>query len=642
MDDVHLRRRLTAILLADVVGYSRLMSTDEEGTHLRLADYVKILIDPAVAKHRGHLIRSMGDGMLVEFDSALDAVRCAIEIQRGLTAHERAVDAERQIQLRIGINTGDVIVDERDIYGNSINIAARLEGLAEPGQIYVTRGVRDQLLGYPNLSFEDKGERRVKNIDRPIRVYRVEYDPESRPKSAPQKLAAQARRFFRTSLPRKSRSTSLIGAAVLAGLAILSLVAPPTWFKNTPLPPRNSIVVMPFNNFTGDSQQGYVADALTDDVTTDLARLKGIFVIARGTAFTFKGRSVDAREVGKECGVRYLLEGSIIRSGTRVETNVQLIDAQSGGHVWADRFESDITELFALQAAVTGRIAASLDIQLAKAEGERAMQQTAVDPDAVDLRLQAMALYISGITPEHTLEARRLLERSVQLDPNSAESWAWLSEIVMTEYLHHWNKVGKEDLKEADEAVGKAVTIDPNIAQAYYAQGLLRRAQGQHNGALESFSRALELNPNLPSALAEKGNELILLGRPAEAPPLVEQAIRLSPRDPSLGGFYWIIGRAHFFAGDYGDAVPWLRKAVALRPNDWFNQLYLVSAYALDHQQDEAKKVLQEFNNNSQFAGYTLERVNASEKTNPDDDPVVVAARQKFREGLQIAGMAAQ
>jgi tetratricopeptide (TPR) repeat protein len=230
----------------------------------------------------------------------------------------------------------------------------------------------------------------------------------------------------------------------------------------------------------------------------------------------------------------------------------------------------------------------------------------------------------------------------VQLDPNSAESWAWLSEIVMTEYLHHWNKVGKEDLKEADEAVGKAVTIDPNIAQAYYAQGLLRRAQGQHNGALESFSRALELNPNLPSALAEKGNELILLGRPAEAPPLVEQAIRLSPRDPSLGGFYWIIGRAHFFAGDYGDAVPWLRKAVALRPNDWFNQLYLVSAYALDHQQGEAKKVLQEFNNNSRFAGYTLERVNASEKTNPDDDPVVVAARQKFREGLQIAGMPAR
>jgi adenylate cyclase len=331
----------------------------------------------------------------------------------------------------------------------------------------------------------------------------------------------------------------------------------------------------------------------------------------------------------------------VLSSGTKVETNVQLIDAQTGGHVWADRFESDITDLFALQAAVTGRIAASLDIQLAKAEGERAIQQTAADPDAVDLRLQAMALYISGITPEHTLAARRLLEKSVHLDPNSADSWAWLAEIVMTEYLHHWNKVGKEDLKEAEEAVGKAVAIDPNIDQAYYAEGLLRRAKGQHNGALEAFSRALELNPNLPSALAEKGNELTLLGRPEEAPPLVEQAIRLSPRDPSLGGFYWIIGRARFFIGDYRDAIAWLRRAVALRPNDWFNQLYLVNAYALDHQQGEAKSVLQEFINNAQFAGYTLERV-AAIKTNPDDNPVVVAARQKFREGLQIAGMAAR
>jgi adenylate cyclase len=640
MDDVHLRRRLTAVLLADVVGYSRLMSADEEGTHLRLTRYTQDLIDPAVSKHHGRLIRSMGDGMLVEFDSALDAVRCGIEIQRGLAEHEPG-DAERRIQLRIGINTGDVIVDERDIYGHSINIAARLEGLAEPGQIYVTRGVRDQLSGHPELRFEARGERRVKNIDRPIRVYRVDYDPEPGPKTAVQKLAAFARGLLGRGFPLAPRSTSLIGAALLAALAFLGLAAPPAWFKSAPLPPRNSIVVMPFNNFSPDSQQGYVADALTDDVTTDLARLKGTFVIARGTAFTFKGKTVDAREVGRECNVRYLLEGSIIRSGSQIETNVQLIDAQTGGHIWADRFESTISDIFQLQAAVTGRIAASLDIQLTKAEGERAMQQTTADPDAVDLRLQAMALYISGITPEHMYAARRLLEHSVQLDPHSAESWAWLAEVIITEYLHHW-KVGKEDLEAAEQAVNKAVALDPNIAQAYYAEGLLRRAKGQHNGALEAFSRALELNPNLPRALAEKGNELILLGRPADAPPLVEEAIRLSPRDPSLGGFYWIVGRANFFASDYPDAITWLRRAVALRPNDWFNQLYLVSAYALNRQSDEAKRVLQEFNSNPQFAGYTIERVNASEKTNPDDNPVVVTARQKLREGLQLAGMPAR
>jgi adenylate cyclase len=642
MGEIHLRRRLSAVLLADVVGYSRLMSTDEEGTHLRLADRVKILIEPAVTQHRGRPVRSMGDGMLVEFDSALDAVRCALDIQRGL-AEPQTGETDRRIQLRIGINTGDVIVDERDIYGNSINIAARLEGLAEPGQIYVTRGVRDLLLGYPDLRFEDKGERRVKNIDGPIRVFRVDHDRETRPPSASRGLGDLGRRLWRAAFPLKPRSISVLGGLLLAALAvILGVTDPAGWFENSPLPPRASIVVMPFNNFSADSGQGYVADAITDDVTTDLARLKGVFVIARSTAFTFKGRAMDAREVGKVCGVRYLLEGSIVRVGHKIETNVQLIDTQTGGHIWADRFENNITDLFQLQDAVTGRIAASLDIQLTKAEGERAARQAEGDPNAVDLRLQAMALYISGITPVHTREARRLLEQSVRLDPNSAESWAWLAEIVMTEYLHHWNRVSKEDLKVADDAIGRAVAIDPNIAQAYYAEGLLRRAQGQHNAALDAFSRALEFNPNLPRALAEKGNELILLGRPAEAPPLVEEAIRLSPRDPSLGGFYWIIGRAHFVAGDYSGAIPWLRRAVALRPNDWFNQLYLVSAYALDQQQNEAERVLQEFNSNPQFAGYTLARVNTSEKTNPDDNAVIIAARQKLRDGLQIAGMPAR
>jgi adenylate cyclase len=638
MDDVHLRRRLTAVLLADVVGYSRLMSADEQGTHRRLAGYVKDLIEPAVVRYRGRPVRSMGDGMLVEFDSALDAVQCAVDIQHGLAACQSG-QTDRPIQLRIGINTGDVIVDERDIYGNSINIAARLEALAQPGQIYVTRGVRDQLLGYPGFTFQDRGVRRVKNIDQPIQVFRVEYDHEVQLQSAPRGLKALVLLWCRTVFHPNPRSAAVV-AMLIAIAAMLGLGTPAVWRGSAPLPPRASIVVMPFNNFSGDAQQGYVADAITDDLTTDLARLKGIFVIARGTAFTFKGRSVDAHEVGRQCGVRYLLEGSIIRAGTRLETNVQLIDTQTGAHIWADRFEDDFGDLFKLLAAVTGRIATSLDLQLAKAEGERAMEQTARDPDALDLRFRAMALYISGISPEHTLEARRLLERSVQLDPNSAESWSWLAEMLVTQYLHRWNNVGKQDIKEAEQAVAKALAIDPYIAQAYYTEGLIRRAKGEQNGALEAFSRALELNPNLSRALAEKGNQLIFIGRPAEAPPLVEQAIKLSPRDPALGGFYWIIGKAHFFAGSYGEAIPWLRKSVALRPNDWYNRLYLVSAYALDRQLDEAKNVLQEFYNNSQFTGYTLQRVETNEKASPADNPVVVLALKKLHEGLQLAGMA--
>jgi TolB-like protein/class 3 adenylate cyclase/Tfp pilus assembly protein PilF len=639
MGDIHLRRRLTAVLLADVVGYSRLMSIDEEATHLRLADYVKSLIDPAVAKHRGRLIRSMGDGMLVEFDSALDAVRCGIEIQRGLAAHEGAVDPERRIQLRIGINTGDVIVDERDIYGNSINIAARLEGLAEPGQIYVTRGVRDQLRGYPSLSFEDKGERRVKNIDRPIRVFRVEYDQEGPPRTSSRGLAATVRRLYRTGFRRNSRSALLVGA-LAAIAAILAVAAPPLLRDGPPPPPRNSIVVLPFSNFSGDKEQGYVADAITDDLTTDLARLKGTFVIARDTAFTFKGRSVDAREIGKECGVRYLLEGSIRRAGTRVETNVQLIDAKSGGHIWADHFDSNMADLFALQAAVTGRIAASLDIQLIKAEGQRMLEQPTANPDALDLRFRAMAIYISGINPDHTLEGRRLLEQSVRLDPSSAESWAWLADLLASDYLNRWNGAGKAQLDQADDAVRKALAIDPDLALAHFVKGFVYRARGENPAALDAFSQALRLNPNFTRAYAQKANELINVGRPTEAPPLVMRAIELSPLDPSIGVFYWIIGRANFFAGDYADAIDWLQRSVEARPNLWYNRLYLVAAYALSDHTADARKALSEFNN--RFHNYTLARVISHEQDIPNNNPVVATGLGKLHDALRAAGMAEQ
>jgi TolB-like protein len=616
------------------------MGVDEEGTHRRLAGYVKDLLEPKIAENHGRLIRTAGDGFLVEFDSAVDAVRCGLDIQHELAERNTGVAIDRRIQLRIGVNAGDVIVENQDIYGNSVNIAARLEGLAEPGGVYVTRGVRDQLEGQPNLSFEDRGERRVKNIARPIRVYRVR-NLEAQPTGLWHLLLAYARRSFPVVKPFSTRAVTL-STAILAAAVTLGALGLPAWHDQWQTSSRASIMVMPFNNFSGDADQGYVADAITDDVTTDLARLKGIFVIARGTAFTFKGRSVDAREVGKECGVRYLLEGSIIRVGTRVATNVQLIDTQTGGHIWADRFESDVSDLFALQAAVTGRIAASLHIQLAKAEGERAMERAAANPDAVDLRLRAMALYISGVTPEHLLEARRLLEQSVGLDPSVAESWSWLGEVLMTQYLHHWNNVGREELKKAEEAVGKALALDPNLAEAYYTEGLLRRAKGEQSGALEAFSRAAELNPNLPRALAENGNELIYLGRPAEAAPLVEKALKLSPRDPALGGFYWIMGRANFYSADYHAAVPWLQKSVGLRPNDWYVWLYLVSAYALDNQLNEARKVLREFNNNQRFTGYTIRRVEANEKDAPNDNAVYVAAVQKFHKGLEIAGMAAQ
>jgi adenylate cyclase len=635
MEHPNLKRRLKAILLADVVGYSRLMSVDEAGTHVKVNNYTRDLIEPKIAEHGGRLIRTMGDGFLVEFDSAADAVSCGLEIQKGLRTDDARAGGDCRIWLRIGINTGDVIADDHDIYGNSVNIAARLEGLAEPGEVYVTRTVRDQLEGHPGLSFEDRGERRVKNIKTPVRVYRVRHA-----EAPPHLLIALARRLSPARL-RLSVRGRVFSAAILATTVTVGVAGLPVWRDQSDLAPRASIVVLPFDNFSGDPEEGYFADAITDDLTTDVSRLPGTFVISRATAFTYKGKAVDVRQLGREWGVRYALEGSIRRVGTRVQTNAQLIDTASAAHIWADRFEYEISDLYALQQAITGRIAASLDIQLARAEGQRAFERISADPNAVDLRLRAMAFYIDGVTPEHLLSARRLLEQSVQLDPNLAESWSWLAEMVVTQYLHRWDNVGKEALEQAEEAIAKAVAINPNVAQAYYTQGLIRRAKNDQLGALEALSRAVEVNPNFPRALAEKANQLTSLGRPAEAPPLVEKAMKLSPRDPTLGGMYWIIGRAHFVSGDYRNAIVWLQKSVALRPNDWFNRLYLVSAYALDRQKDEAKKVLREFNDNPRFAGYSLQRVAEEMKVLPNDNPLIVSARQKVHEGLQIAGMAA-
>ena len=639
MDDVHLRRRLTAVLLADVVGYSRLMSVDEEGTHLRLTDYVKILIEPAVAEHRGRLVRSMGDGMLVEFDSALDAVRCGVDIQRALTEQE-SLETNQRIQLRIGINTGDVIVDDRDIYGNSINIAARLEGLAEPGQIYVTRSVRDQLRGYPTLAFEDRGERRVKNIERPIRVFRVDYDQQ--PRASPPTALAVARRLYRTAC-RPGRRWALLTAALIAVSGILAMAAPPIWRASPPVPPRASIVVMPFNNFSGDPKQEYLADAVTDDLTTDLSRLSGTLVIASGTAFTYKGKPFDPRQVGHECGVRYILEGSIERTGNWVQTNARLVETASATQIWADRFESKFSDLSELQDNITGRIASSLQLQLIKAEYHRAAAERPADPDATDLRLHAMALLLSPITREHHLVARRYLEDLLRLDPQSAEGWGQLAHLLMNDYYSRWVADGEtlpDLLRKAEEAVQNALRIDPAIAIAHQADGLVRRAHGDHLAALDAFDQALQLDPDFARAWAQKANELVMVGRAKEALPFALRAITLSPRDPAVPVFYWIIGRAYFVMQKYDDAIVWLRKSVELRGNAWYTRAYLLSAYALTGRVNEPEGLAARKDFATKFGDYTVHRIrDVYVHENPQSDPGMQESVRELSKGLLLAGV---
>jgi adenylate cyclase len=645
MDRPHLKRRLTAVMIADVVGYSRLMSVDEESTHLRLSDHIKNSIEPKISEQGGRLVRTAGDGLLVEFDSAVDAVYCALDIQHKLAELGAGIAANRRLRLRIGINAGDVITDNHDIYGNSVNIAARLEGLAEPGEIYVSRSVRDQLQGHPDLLFENRGQRKVKNLSRPIRIYRVRRAQRQQRRALPADLFERTWALSRSVFVSYRRS-AIWTSILLTAVASITVAALPLRRDYSLLAPRASIMVLPFRNVSSNPGQDYFADAVTEDVTTDLSRLSDTVVISPGTAFTYKGKAVDPRQIGREFGVKYLLEGSIRKDGTQVQTKTQLVDTRSAAHIWADRFDTELADLSELEDAITGRIASSLHIQLLQAEHRRSIAERPADPDAVDLRLHAMALLVAGPSPEHHLSARQFLEESLRRDPQSAESWSQLAGLLVNDYLNNWNEVkqsaeaGKDLLQRAEKALEEALKIDPTVAAAHLADGFIRRAKGDHQGALDAFDRAVQLDPNSARAYAQKANELVMVGRAKEAPPLVLKAIALSPRDPYTGMFYWVIGRAYFVTQNYNEAIVWLRKATEVRPNVWYNRAYLLAAYAQlgRHEQSEGRAALSDYN--GQFSGYTVQRIrDLYEKELPHTDPVMQASIQALYDGLQKAGV---
>jgi adenylate cyclase len=631
------KRRMTAVLLADVVGYSRLMSTDEDATHVMLAECFSGLIEPKISEHGGHLIRSSGDGLLVEFDSALDAVRCGIEIQEELGKRNAGAVPDHRFQMRIGVNAGDVIFDERDIYGNSVNIAARLETLAEPGELFVTNTVRDHLLGHPDLAFEDRGRHRLKNIDPPIQVFRVTRAQEQK-KSLLSRVRLAARRSI--ALIQIRRPMVTVSAVVLAIAAIVGAV--PVWRGQNAQFAQASIMVLPFRSMSNDPQEGYFADAVTDDLTTDLSRLADTVVIARATAFTYKGKEVDPRQIGQDCDVRYLLEGSIRKIGTKVQANTHLVDTRSARAIWADQFDSDFTDLFELQEAVTGRIASSLGLQLVKAESRR--RDRSRDSNAIDMRFRAMAILIDSVTPQHNLLARKYLQDSLHLNSQSAIAWSQLADVLMRDYWNFWNEAAesanarKKLLEQAEEALQEAFSLDPTIALTHMDDGFVRRAKGDHQGALDAFERALALDPNLALAYAQKANQLVLTGRPEEAPPLVLKAIRLSPFDPVRSVFFWILGRAYFAMGNYDDAIVWLRKSVAERPTVWFSRAHLVSAFELAGKHAEAAAALNDFN--SALPSYTLARIqDIYLQEIPNQDKAFQNTLKELFKGLQQAGM---
>jgi adenylate cyclase len=553
-------RRLAAILAADVAGYSRLMGADEEGTLDRLKAHRRELVDPKIKEHRGRIVKTTGDGMLAEFPSVVDAVRCAVEIQRGMIDRNAEVPGDKRITFRIGVNLGDVIIDGDDIYGDGVNIAARLEALAEPGGICVARTVRNQIRDKLPYPFEDMGEQRVKNIARPVRVHAM-------------------------------------SAAAVAPLPPVTARAPPRSRRRHASPRREapdlSVVVLPFADLSSDPDQEYFVDAITDDLTTDLSRITGSFVIARTTAFTYKGKPVDVKQLGRDLGVRYVIEGSVRRLGDQVRINVQLIDAETSAHLWADRFETNRTNLTEAQSEITGRLAKTLNVELIEMASRRIERERVADPDARDLVMRAWARFGRGPYIAATVqEALPFFERALEKDPGSVGAKIGIAAMLVVNLLNGWRSNVEQDQARVEQLLLEVLERDPNNQSAHLNMGHLRRFQGRLAEAQIELETAIALGPNNTFAFRSLGSALMQMGRPEAAIPYIEKSIRLSPHDPFVAANYSRLGRSHLFLGHVDQAIDLLRKALAANPRASDDQLWLAGALGLRGDLDDAKAAI--------------------------------------------------
>ena len=592
-------RHLAAIMAADVAGYARLMSEDEEGTLAELRAWRHQVADPRLREHHGRVVKSNGDGFLVEFGSVVDAVRCAVEMQREMAARNSELSPARRLEFRVGINLGDIVAEDHDIYGDGVNVAARLEALAEPAGICISRVVRDQIRDKLPYTFEDRGEQEVKNIPRPVRVYAM--TPEA---IATTELVAAPQR-------RRVRSGFRLG--LVAGFAILAagLAGGWWWYRaphsgaeptiiapgpvraaaSTAVVPRLSIVVLPFENLSHDPDQDYFAEAITADLTTDLSRIAGSFVIDRATAFTYKGAAVDVKQLGRKLGVHYVLEGSVRRIGDQVQVNVALIDAETGAQAWADRFETTLRNLAEAQSEITGRLARTLNLQLVQAVGREIEHEQGVDPDAQDLIMRGWALYQRAQAAASREDAKQLFEQALKIDPKSYEAKLGIASVLVVG-LAIGSDQPEEDEAEAEKLLNELLARDPNRSQLHAMIALLRRIQNRLPESRIEWERAIELDPNNAAAYGQLGTTMIYLGDPAGAIPLEEKRIRLNPNDPNIALAYWSIGLAHLLQGHLAEAIDWLTKARAANPRIYYIDLDLAAALALKGDLDGAHEAL--------------------------------------------------
>jgi TolB-like protein len=581
---VRVGRRLAAIVAADVAGYSRLMGLDEVGTARTLREHRKVT-DALVAKHGGRLVKTTGDGVLLEFPTVVDAVECAVAWQAVMAERNQGVREDRRMLFRIGINLGDILIEGDDILGDGVNVAARLEGIAEPGGICISSSAYEQVRGKVPVDFTDLGEQTLKNIARPIRAYAV-------------------------------------------GLSTNAL-------QTTPLPssaPRLSIVVSPFVNIGGDPEQEYFVDGVTESLTTDLSRIAGAFVIARNSAFSYKGKSIDVRQVGRELNVRYVLEGSVQRGGNRLRVNVQLIDAETGNHLWAERFEKPVADLFDLQDEIVSRLANTLNAQLIEVEARRA--ERSLHPDAMDLYFQGMACLNKGRTPEYMAQSRDFFERALALDPNNVEALVGTARVNFNIVTHFLTDDRIEHLTAAEAAVTKALSLAPNHPLAHFVLGLVQTFTNRAAQGIAQCERALALDRNLAAAHANIGIAKFHLGRGGETEAHVERALRLSPRDTYVYIWALFVGLAKLWQGADADAIVWLRWSLEANRNYPNGHFHLAAVLAHLGELDEARAAAQE--GLALNPSFSIRRYRANA---PSSRPVYLAGHERLSEGLRMAGV---
>ena len=629
MAEQDFKRKLTAILSADAKGYSRLMGEDEEATVRTITAY-RAAMAKLIQQYRGRVVDSPGDNVLAEFGSVVDAVNCAVEVQRELAERNSELPTERQMEFRIGINLGDVIEEGERIYGDGVNIAARVEGLAEGGGICISGTVYDAIEAKLGLEYEYLGEQEVKNIDRPIRVYRVLSFP-----------GAAAHRVVRAkkAVGRKWRNVFLAIAIILfVGVVVATwhFTPPPGEVASVekmafPLPEKPSLAVLPFDNLSGDASQDYFSDGITESIITALSNVSNLFVIARNSTFTYKGKAVKVQQVAEELGVRYVLEGSVQRSGDRVRITAQLIDALTGHHLWAEQYERQFGDIFVLQDDITEHVTLALQVKLTEGEQARIRRGHMDNPEAYEYFLRGRETYMS-FTKENNDQARKLWEKAAELDPNNS----WLQQQIGWTYYRAarfgWTDTPAQALARAEELARKTLAVDDSNAEAYCLLSVVYMSRRQHDKAVEYGERALALAPNFTDITATIAIPFMYSGRPEEAIELVKNAMRLSPYYPAW--YLPVLGFAYRFTGQYEEAIALLETWRArANPRSALPYLFLAITYEEAGRGEEAQIAVAEIlkrKPKASITGYL------KAKTFPYKDPADI---DKVVDSLRKAGL---